>query len=202
MKRAKRRSVNQDSSESKVTKTNTTALVAGRSSSKLTIGKGSRRQLSEGVIRKFLKEEPGTGKRELASRYTYFAETLADGKRIYLTRPTRLKGFDFEIRVEGVNFAIGKKRSSNRPSHEGIYADLLRKRTENPKAYAKLFDAIELIYTCDELTPQDYKHLAFTSGFPVDMILNIIKWFFIEQDVTYWNYSGRAMFMSGVPRPE
>lgn len=203
MKPARRTSINQESSKSKITNTKTTALIAGGRSSKLTITHGSRRQLSEWVIRKFLKEEPGTGKRELASRYTYFVETLTDGRRIYLTRPTRLKGFDFEIRVEGVNFAIGKKRSTNRPSHAAVYDDLAKKKAENRKAYSELFDLIEHIYSCAvDVKSDDHSHLTFSSGMPVDMVLKIIKWFFIEQDVTYWNYSGRAMFMSGVPRPK
>src|SRR5882724_5049860 len=201
MKPSKQRSTTQIA-QSRV-KTNATALVAGRCSSKLTIGNGSRRQLSEWVIRKFLKEQPGTGKRELASKYIYFVETLTDGKRIYLTRPTRLKGFDFEIRVEGVNFASGKKRSTNRPSHSVVYEDLAKKKAENRKAYSDLFDLIEHIYNCDlDITREDYARFKFRSGLPVDMLLKVIKWFFIEQDVTYWNYSGRAMFMSGVPRPK
>lgn len=181
----------------------TTALIAGRHSSKLNVTGGSRRQLRKKVVRKFLSEESGTGKNELASRYTYFAETLTDGKRIYLTRPTRLKGFDFEIRVEGINFASGKQRRTNRPSHSAIYEDLTKKRGENSKAYSDLFRLIEHTYNCDkDITPKDCAHLTFASGFPLDMLLSIIKWFFIEQDITFWNYSGRAMFMSGVPRPK
>jgi hypothetical protein len=73
---------------------------------------------------------------------------------------------------------------------------------DDSKAYANLFELIEHIYNCNEISPEDYAHLRFASGLPVDMLLFIIKWLFIEQDVTYWNYSGRAMFMSGVPRPE
>lgn len=179
------------------------ALIPGRRSSKLTIAQGSRRQLSEWVIRKFLKEEPGTGKGELTSKYTYFVEKLLDGKRIYLTRPTRLKGFDFEIRVEGVNFATGQQRSTNRPSHAVVYTDLNMKKAEDPQSYSELFDLIEHIYSCDvEVRLEDYANIKFASGMPVDMLLKIIKWLFIEQDVTYWNYSGRAMFMSGIPQPK
>jgi hypothetical protein len=98
-----------------------TNVVEGRRSSELTINNGTRRQFRERIIQEFLKEEPGTGKGELTSKYTYFVETLANGKRIFLTRPARLNnGFDFEIRVEGMKFTSAKGRTSNRPSHPVI----------------------------------------------------------------------------------
>jgi hypothetical protein len=181
----------------------TTTVVEGRHSSELTISHGTRQQFRERIIQEFLKEEPGTGKGELASKYTYFVETLANGTRIFLTRPARLNnGFDFEIRVEGMKFTSAKGRTTNRPSHPVIFDDLIQKQAENGKAYSDLFKLIEGVYNCNEISPEDYSHLRFASGLPVDMLLFIIKWLFIEQDVTYWNYSGRAMFMSGVPRPE
>jgi len=33
---------------------------------------------------------------------------------------------------------------------------------------------------------------------PVVIIILAIKWLFIEQDVTYWNWSGRVMLMNGL----
>lgn len=48
-----------------------------------------------------MEEEPGMGAGNDSSKYTYYVETLADGNRVYLTRPAFLnKGFDFVIRVE------------------------------------------------------------------------------------------------------
>src|SRR6266545_8406641 len=91
--------------------------VEARRSSELTMSNGTRRQFRERVIQEFLKEEPGTGKGELTSKYTYFVESLANGTRVFLTRPARLNnGFDFEIRVEGMKFASAKGRTTNRPS--------------------------------------------------------------------------------------
>ena len=180
----------------------TTNVVEGRRSSELTINNGTRRQFRERIIQEFLKEDPGTGKGELTSKYTYVVETLANGTRVFLTRPARLNnGFDFEIRVEGVKFTSAKGRTTNRPSHPVIFHDLIQKKAENGKAYSDLFKLIEGVYNCNEISAEEYSHLRFASGLPVDMLLFIIKWLFIEQDVTYWNYSGRAMFMSGVPRP-
>jgi hypothetical protein len=178
----------------------TTTAVEGPRLSELTINNGTRRQFREQIIHEFLKEEPGTGKGQLTSKYTYFVETLANGERVFLTRPARLNnGFDFEIRVEGMTFASAKGRTTNRPSHPVIFDDLIQKKAENGMAYLDLFKLIENVYNCNEISPKDYSHLKFASGMPVDMVLFIIKWLFIEQDVTYWNYSGRAMFMSGDP---
>jgi len=170
-------------------------------SAELKVQAGTRQELREKVVHAFLNEAPGTGTGELASKYCYFVETLSDGRRIFLTRPAWLnKGFDFEIRVQDENFPSGRGKT-DRPNHSVIFDDLKQKLAEAPESYARLFDLIERIYDCQEVTSKDYETLTFRSGLPVDMILGVVKWFFIEQDVTYWNYSGRAMFMSGVPRP-
>ena len=44
--------------------------------------------------------------------------------------------------------------------------------------------------------------LSFETGLPVDHIVKAIKWLFIEQDIRYWNYSGRNMTWGLVPDPE
>ena len=65
----------------------------------------TRRQIRRILISEFLKEKPGEGKEALASRYRYYVETLADGRRIFLHRPAPLnKGFDFTIHVENTRF--------------------------------------------------------------------------------------------------
>jgi hypothetical protein len=45
---------------------------------------------------------------------------------------------------------------------------------------------------------KDLKDVKFQSGFSVELILKVLKWFFIEQDIRDWNYSGRGMFKSGL----
>ena len=156
----------------------------------------TRRQIRRILISEFLKEHPGQGNRELASRYRYNVETLEDGRRVYLLRPAPLnKGFDFTIHVEDTRFKSGKTM----PSHKDIMNDLRSKRERTPSSSRKLLTAIQQIYDLEE-PDRVLKHIKmkFGDGYPVDLILKVIKWFFIEQDVTYWNYSGRRMFMSGV----
>ena len=159
---------------------------------------GTRNEVRGRVITEFLKELPGTGNGEKQSKYLYFVETLKDGNRIYLERPANLhNGFDFLINVENINFSTTNRIKYN-PSHDNIFNDLKAKKIESQEKYKKLYKLIEDVYNCKEI---EDTNLQFNSGYPVDLILKVAKWFFIEQDIRYWNYSGRAMFMSGVPKP-
>lgn len=164
---------------------------------------GSRKRIRERVVYEFLEEEPGSGSGDLSSKYRYHVETLEDGKRIVLTRPAYLnKGFDFVVRVEGINFNTKGARLRDNPNHPDIIEDLVRKRAENPKLYGELFGLIQKVHACEEVTRNDYSHLYFETGYATDLILLVVKWLFIEQDITYWNFSGRNMFMSKIPPPE
>ncbi|WP_220092229.1 hypothetical protein [Helicobacter sp. 16-1353] len=73
------------------------------------------------------------------------------------------------------------------------------KKQESLEKYEKLYSLIYEVYECKEI--KDNIDLNFKNGYPVDLILKVLKWFFIEQDIRYWNYSGREMFMAGVPKP-
>jgi hypothetical protein len=164
---------------------------------------GTRRQVRERVVREFLDEESGEGKGELTSKYIYTAETLADGKRILLTRPAFLnKGFDFIIRVEGINFGEGKGKRRDNPTLMDIVEDLEKKKAADLKLYEQLFALIRLTFDCKEIPPEAYNEMNFGVGYSVEMVLKVVKWFFIEQDITYWNWSGRNMLMSYVPLPD
>lgn len=160
---------------------------------------GARNQVRKRVILEFLKEKPGIGKGDLASRYRYNVEKLHNGFWIYLERPGFLnKQFDFVINVENVNFGKSKVRHS--PTHNDIFNDLKKKKKKNPYTYKKLYLKIQQIYYCKKINIRNHK-LRFKAGYSADMLLGVIKWYFIEQDVAYWNYSGRAMFMNGIPKP-
>ena len=162
-------------------------------------GIGDRNDVRKRVINKFLEEAPGCGKGGLQSKYLYYVETLKSGKRIYLERPANLHhGFDFVVNVEDEIFLTKKGLKKHYPAHHHIFKDLENKRAESPEKYKKLYELIENVYKCQEIEDID---LQFNSGYPVDLILKVAKWFFIEQDIRYWNYSGRTMFMSGIPKP-
>jgi len=163
---------------------------------------GTRQEIREKVVHEFLKEEPGAGTGDLASKYKYYVETLRSGNRIFLSRPAYLnKGFDFVIRVEGINFNAGKGRARENPTHGDLLEDLEKKKEANSEFYKLLYELIQQVYFCNEVRKKEYKQMIFEVGFPIDFILLVIKWLFIEQDITYWNFSGRAMFMSKIPLP-
>jgi len=159
----------------------------------------SRIELRKIVVTQFLEEEPGLGRGNDASHYRYNVETLSNGKRIYLTRPAYLKkGFDFRINVEGTTFQTRHEY----PKHDDIFDDFRLKRQENPAMCRRLHQAIERVYDCEEpenILPE-YRDIEFSVGHPVELILKVIKWFLIEQDIRDWNYSGRQMFKEGIDR--
>lgn len=163
---------------------------------------GTRNEIRKRVINFLMKEKPGTGTRELSSRYTYYVETLSDGSRIYLVRPAFLnKGFDFVVHVENADY--GHKGSyRNIPSHQDIGADLEAKKKENPEMYKKLYDLLKRVFECHDVSEEEYSCIHFETGFSAEHILKVIKWLFIEQDIAYWSYSGRTMTWGLVPNKD
>lgn len=159
----------------------------------------SREELRKIMVSQFLKEEPGLGRGDDASHYRYNVETLSNGRRIYLTRPAYLKkGFDFRINVERTVFQTGQEY----PKHDDIFNDLGEKMKRDPAMCKRLHQVIERVYNCEdpeEILPE-YTDVKFDVGHSVDLILKVIKWFLIEQDIRDWNYSGRQMFKDGVDR--
>lgn len=163
---------------------------------------GSRNDIRKHLVDVFLKETPGIGRDDEATRYTYYVETLNDGNRVYLRRPANLhNGFDFLVCVENMNYAEPGKRNRNYPKHDDFEADLLLKREENPQMYRKLYTLLEKVYNCEEVTDKEITSISFSSGFEVDHIVKTVKWLFIEQDIRYWNYSGRKMTWGKIPEP-
>lgn len=160
-----------------------------------------RAEIREKLILEFLKELPGTGKGENASRYLYYVEKLKDGRRIFITRPAgRNNGMDFVINVENAKFISksGKRRLKS-PAHHNIISDLEAKKQESKEKYKVLYSLILKINACESI--ENKLMPDFRCGYSSELILKVLKWLFIEQDVTYWNNSGRKMLMSGIPNP-
>jgi len=155
------------------------------------------------IIEIFLKENPGTGKGDATSRYVYLVKILKDGRKIYLNRPAIFnKGLDFTLNVSNTNFSTGlltkkgnPKRASTRPTHNNILVDLENKKVENLDLYKLFVKQVDLIYGCQNPTNIVFD---FKTGHSTELILECIKWLFAEQDLTYWNYSGRAMLYKSI----
>lgn len=161
----------------------------------------TREEYHKQLIMLFLKEKHGTSQEW--NYYDYFVETGKNGKRVYLHRPAyKNKGMDFEVRVEDHQFRYGKYgniiSSGNRPSHSEIWDDVHAKVVENPEDGQKLKALITQVYNCEEPNEDIINTCRFTTGLPLDLLLYTIKWLFIEQDMTYWNQSGREMNYNGL----
>lgn len=163
----------------------------------LDLRRKTREQLRKEVVNVFLSEKKGwfEGDIQHVTHYKYFVEKLVDGRRIYLLRPTFLnKGIDFQVWIEKYDGIVDR-----RPSHKDLLADLRTKKQENPTEVRKLGAAILQVYDCEE-PDVIIKRMAlqFMKGFSVELLLKALKWLFIEQDVTYWNYDGRAMLRNAL----
>lgn len=69
-------------------------------------------------------------------------------------------------------------------------------RVSYPRAYDKVEAAIADIYNCRDANISNIRacfHDYEGKAHPIQIVLLAIKWLFMEQDCTYWNYSGRAM---------
>jgi hypothetical protein len=138
------------------------------------------------------------------TNYRYNVERCADGKRVYLLRPTWLnKGFDFQVNIEGLVKVVkpGKGATREMPAHGDVIHDLRSKVEQRPNGAKLLFEAIAAVYDCGEPAGilRRLPRLAGSSvGWPVDQSLYAVKWLFVEQDVTYWLQTGRDMLMSAI----
>lgn len=80
--------------------------------------------------------------------------------------------------------------------------DLRRKRKEKPRSFAKLLTTITQIYNCAEndvdVLLKKHRRLknSFRTGGPVEVLLKIIKWLFIMEDIVYWDNEGRAFLFN------
>ncbi len=169
-----------------------------------------RKQMRNDLIKKFLKEEPGTGNGDNASKYLYKVETF-DKYQILIERPAHNnKGIDFIGRVNDITFeheVNGKKlkysKFNNAPSHDNIL-DALEYCKDNYTELYNSFVTSELskIYNCKKVKYSKPSGASFVdckgNKHPIEILLLSIKWLFIEQDCTYWNYSGRNMLYTGL----
>ena len=160
-----------------------------------------RNNIRMSLVEIFSLEIPGTGKDDNATRYKYYVEKLKDGNRVYLRRPAnRHNGFDFLVCVENTNYSTsGKKR--NYPKHDDISKDLQQKKELNTLEYKRLYTLIKRIYECNLVDDSEIETIKFSVGLSPEHIIKVLKWLFIEQDIRYWNYSGRGMTWGIIPSP-
>ena len=165
-----------------------------------TLSASNRNDVRREVCNWFLDETPGTGKGDLCARYYYTVETHQDYS-IILKRPTGLnKGFDFTVNVTGMYFK--KNRRYSNPSHNDILTILSSTKNKIGANYTIVQNIIMQMFNCSQYSFTAVRDITFTDHLgeerPIAIILLAIKWLFIEQDITYWNWSGRNMLMNSL----
>jgi hypothetical protein len=153
----------------------------------------SREKTRSRVLNIWMLECPGRGRGDKMQRYRYNVEKLSDGSWVYLLRPAGLnKGCDFVVLCE--NWLRYKNGNPRPPKHEDISSSINQFGRKFPRKLRLLLHAIRLVWECKpvksligKFSPRDNQRLM------VERILGIVRWMFIEQDITYWAASGRAM---------
>lgn len=166
-----------------------------------TLASNTRQNIRKELVNLFLKEKSGLDLDIDGTRptYKYVVENLGIYS-VYLQRPANLnKGFDFIVNVETIYFKIGDGRRHRNPTHNDIVNILLTYKYQNSDIYPTIQNLIRQIYDCQNI---DINNLTCNlptfinydgERIPIALILCCVKWLFIEQDITYWNYSGRNM---------
>jgi hypothetical protein len=123
---------------------------------------------------------------------------------IELHRPAFLnKGIDFTVRCMTICFNPGKTRWRHVPKHDDLVQILRGLKDNRPRLYRGVREALSQVYQCKRVQNlADLSRLVSpplvngAAGCPGDVAVLAAKWLFAEQDVTYWNYSGRAMLFA------
>lgn len=152
----------------------------------------NRSDIRDFLLNQWMLEAPST-------KYRYFAETLVNGDRIYLERPGRLnKGCDFVIFIE--NHILFNNGNDKPPKHDFVLDDLaIKKQTLSAIEYQSFLQSITEIYNCSTInTALTHVQNHPLNGESYELILKILRWLFIEQDITYWAKSGRQMLFDAI----
>lgn len=133
-------------------------------------------------------------------QYRYFVDTFSDGKRLYLERPGRLnKGCDFVI--YGEDLLLYKNGNDKPPSFSYLKDDLKYKKEKlNPETWRQLIVSINSVHelTFHEVPTDCENEINQIAPLSLEQIQLLCKWFFIEQDLTYWSGKGRNMLLESI----
>ncbi|MGH7432201.1 MAG: hypothetical protein ACREJL_00455 [Candidatus Methylomirabilales bacterium] len=153
----------------------------------------SREETRAKILQTWLAEGVKSGK------HRYNVERCADGTRIYLLRPAGLnKGCDFVIVSEG--FLKYKNGKDKPPSHRDV-VELIRGFLGRSGGLIRDFRlAAEKVYNCEvpDRFLERHPGLLKVPACAAERSLKLLRWMWIEQDVTYWTKTGREMLWGGV----
>lgn len=160
-------------------------------------GSQSRNEIVKKVVNIFIDAE--SHQRGHGVKFRYPVENLSIGKKLFIFRPAGLNKWNFDFKVEVLDeFGLG------RGTHNEIRKDFQNKKQEKPQKFKDLLDALTTLYNCSEndvdqlLKNHPDLQKSFQTGAKVDVLLKVVKWMFIMEDIVYWNYKGRAMLYNAI----
>ena len=159
----------------------------------LNIDNLSREKIREKILQTWIKEDPGV------EHYRYDVETCQDSGTIYLLRPARLnKGCDFIINSE--IFLKFKNGNDKPPSYEDVKTLIESFCRGNLSIIKTMKAASKQVYECDkpDTVMDKYPVLKTIPNCAAERSLKLLRWMWIEQDITYWHGQGRAMLWEGL----
>lgn len=154
-------------------------------------GSLTRHEIVKKIVNTFINTE--YQERGKGVQFWYPVEQLPDNKQLFILRPGGLRKWNFDFKVN-----VPPELGLGRGSHEEIASDLRNKKRENPQKFDELLRAMTEIYNCAEsdvdrvLRSYHDLQISFQTGAQVDILLKVLKWMFIMEDIVYWNYEGRA----------
>ncbi len=162
----------------------------------------SKSEVREKVVKAFLKESCGS--QSETTHYEYNVEKYEDYK-IVLKRPGVFKkGFDFTVNTRGLFYK--KKKCYENPSFDDIKNALKYAKTHFGNDYQYVKNEINNIFNVEPYDFSHIKNIKFidyeNNEHPIAIILLAIKWLFVSEDIAYWNWSGRNMFMDSLREEE
>lgn len=176
-----------------------------------------RKILRDQILAEFMVEPPGIGRGVESSRWIYCVEDGCLDSKIYIQRPAVLnKGMDFIVSItRPMSFFAPTEndtlRTTSTPRHDSMYFPIAHIRDTDMQQYNLLLIYLKTVYLCHNATKIEKTYLReFSKIYEYSPTKNVklkidcltiartIKWLFLEQDVTYWNWSGRKMLWNAL----
>lgn len=136
-----------------------------------------------GAFIEFEKDKKGRG-----IKFRYPVEDLPNSEKLYINRPGVKWNFDFKVEIP-INLGLEEGR------HDQIALILRKIKGKNEKEFNKLWSIITKLYNCSN-TDVNFLlgevPISWTEYPKADVLLKVVKWLFIMEDIIYWHYEGRA----------
>jgi len=160
----------------------------------------NRREIVQKIVNTFIDTEHKERGKGVQFRYPveklYCMEEdklFPENTQLFIVRPGGLQKWNFDFKVD-----ITGEMGLEKGKHTDIASDIRAKTKQNRKDIGRLLKAIEEIFNCSENDADkvlekyaDLKAL-FNKGAQIEIILKVLKWMFIMEDIVYWNYYGRV----------